>query len=122
MRRVGTLTTEIVNTVHSRAVGLMHRSHLPQRHSMTFVYDDPCHPVHWNANVPFDLDLLCCDDGGTVREILHLSAHQRDGVRPSEPCSVIVEVNAGVAMEMGIRPGETRVRVSGGLLHVEDDR
>jgi len=90
--------------------GLMFRPALGAREGMLFVYDRPRIARFWMKNTMIPLDMIFLDDAGQVTNIAartvpySLETHGSDG-----PVRAVLEVNGGVAAEIGVVPGTQAV-------------
>lgn len=101
-------SVEIADDDAERALGLMHREHMPSSHGMLFVYEREQPVSFWMRNTLIPLDLLYLDAGGVVREI-HANARPLDEtpIPSSRPRLAVLEINGGLAQAMGITVGST---------------
>lgn len=117
-------TVEVADDDEEHALGLMFRSHLPRDAGMLFVYEDEVPRSYWMMNTRIPLDILFFD------EDLRLVAQRRDtppcpprtrcpSYPSGAPTRYVLELNAGEAARLGLRPGAT-LRVGPGIL--EGDR
>jgi uncharacterized membrane protein (UPF0127 family) len=86
--------------------GLMHRPPLPQGRGMLFPFALPRTISFWMKDTPAPLDLLFMRPDGTVAAILHGKPDDRTPLSAGEPVSAVVEIGAGEAERLGIRPGD----------------
>jgi hypothetical protein len=101
-------TAELATTPEQMQRGLMWRESLDADAGMLFHYDPPRRAAMWMDNTLIDLDLLYIDPDGRIAKII---AHAQAGSRRSLPANAVVagvlEIPAGRAIELGIRPGDT---------------
>lgn len=97
---------EVVDTVKSRAQGLMFRESLPQFSGMLFVYPSARPVAFWMKNTLISLDMIFFDDTGTVRRV-HDSAVPGDltAIEGGPGILAVLEINGGLAGQLGIAPG-----------------
>jgi hypothetical protein len=104
---------EVVDTEEARARGLMHRRQLAPGAGMLFLFPTEEIQSFWMRNTYLPLDMIFVssrmDVVGVVANATPLSDEPRMVPRPSR---YVVEVNAHLAKQLGIRPG-TRVRFEG---------
>lgn len=100
-------TIEVADTPSKQQRGLMFRRSLGEREGMLFVHDRPREIVMWMRNTYISLDMIFLTADGTVHRI------ERDTEPFSErrissrgPVSAVLEVNAGMAARIGLRPGD----------------
>lgn len=86
--------------------GLMFVRDLPERTGMLFVYDDARIHSMWMKNTYISLDMVFARGDGTVSSVIHdtepLSLRSLSAI---EPVNFVLELNAGVARRINIRPG-----------------
>ena len=101
---------ELADDPDEHAQGLMHRESLPLSAGMYFVYDRPRRVSFWMRNTLIPLDMLFIDASGVVRHI-HADAIplDRTPIESGEDILTVLEINGGLAAQMGITPG-SRVR------------
>lgn len=97
---------EVVDTIESRATGLMHREHLPRFMGMLFVYEKPQAVSFWMRNTLIPLDMIFVDPTGTVQKV-HANAVPLDETPIPGGSGIleVLEINGGLAAELGIGPG-----------------
>lgn len=100
-------TVEIADNDAERALGLMHRTSMPQGAGMLFVYETPGALSFWMENTLIPLDMLFVDPTGTVQHI-HANAVplDRTPIRGGDGLTHVLEINGGLAGALGIRPGD----------------
>ena len=75
-------------------------------HGMLFDFQTPQPVAFWMKNTPLPLDMLFIDAMGTVVRIAANTVPFSETPVPSEqPIRAVLEVNAGTAQQLGIRPG-----------------
>lgn len=99
-------TIEVVDTEESRAQGLMFREDLGADSGMLFVYPDAAPRAFWMKNTPLPLDIVFLNDRGAICSVARNTTPFSLDVIPST-CSAqtILEVNAGIADEAGLKVG-----------------
>lgn len=97
---------EVVDTVESRAQGLMHRESLDRFGGMLFVYDAPQPVAFWMENTVIPLDMLFFDASGTLLRI-HENAVplDRTPIPGGDDIQYVLEINGGAASQLGIEVG-----------------
>jgi uncharacterized membrane protein (UPF0127 family) len=101
------LDTELALTPAEQARGLMHRESLPRLGSMLFVFPTARERGFWMRNTLIPLDIIFLDDAGTITRIHENARPLDETLIPSEgPARAVLEVNAGVAAELGLAPGD----------------
>ncbi len=103
---VSRFSVEIADTGAERSKGLMFRSQMASMAGMLFVYDSPRPVSFWMKNTLIPLDMIFADASGTVTRV---KAHAEPGnltpVDGGAGVQYVVEVNAGMAGNLGIGPG-----------------
>ncbi len=110
----GKLTLDIADTPSARELGLGGRTSMAKDHGMIFVFEKPGIYPFWMKGMHFPLDIVWINQG-IVQEVVNMHAPVNTVVMPDthvpiHPADRVLEVNAGVAQELGIKPG---VRVIG---------
>lgn len=101
-----TFLVEIANNDPDRARGLMERPSLPPDRGMIFVFAREEPRSFWMKNVPFPLDIIFLDAGGKVVDIKRMLPLDLRSVPSARPAKYAIEVNAGVAAEVGLKVGD----------------
>ena len=113
--RVGskTLTLEVAETPDTRQTGLMRRDSMPSDHGMLFVFatEEPLAFHMKNTRIP--LDIIFMDATGKVVSIHTMKPYDLNTTPSAGPAKYAIEVNAGVAKETGVKPGDTIVLPEG---------
>ncbi len=99
-------TVEVADTPQGRSRGLMHREALPRRAGMLFIYDQAQPVSFWMKNTLIPLDMIFADATGTVRRVHHMARpHDETAIPGGGPVKAVLEINGGLARDMGIGPG-----------------
>lgn len=103
---VAAFHVEVADTPDTRAYGLMNRKSMPFSAGMLFVYDKPQPVDFWMKNTLIPLDMLFFDATGTVERV-HENAvpHDETPIPGGNAIQYVLEINGGVAAELGIGPG-----------------
>lgn len=104
------LLAEVADDGDERERGLSYRADLERDHGMLFVYPDAAPRRFWLHGMNFPLDLIFIRDGRVVSVAAGVpvtTAGVPTVVWPAEPADEVLEVNAGVAEEMGIEVGSS---------------
>jgi hypothetical protein len=100
-------TVEIADTDMSRERGLMFRQRLPEGHGMLFDFGQPRPVSMWMKNTYIPLDMIFMSRNGTVT---HIAADTEPlserTISSGPPAFAVLEVNAGVAAKIGLKPGD----------------
>lgn len=105
-----TFTVEVVTTREDQALGLMYREQMDSDHGMLFVNSAEAPRAFWMKNTRIPLDILYFDAQRTlVSAQFDVPPCKRDPCPnyPSEgPAQYILELNGGVARQMGVSKGD----------------
>lgn len=99
---------EIAATPEEQARGLMFRDELPADRGMLFIYDQEAPRSFWMKNTRIPLDILFFDG---ERRLLNwhtaepCRADPCRGYSSEEPARYVLELNAGTADDLELRPG-----------------
>lgn len=99
-------SVEVADTMESRSRGLMYRERLARGAGMLFVYERPQRVFFWMKNTLIPLDMIFMDARGVVTRV-HENARPRDEtpVDGGEGVRFVLEINGGLARQLGIGPG-----------------
>ena len=87
--------------------GLMYRKEMPIDHGMLLDYDPPSEASIWMRNTLIGLDIIFIRADGTIESIFFGAKPHDETPMPSKgPVRAVLELNAGVARLLGIRPGD----------------
>ncbi|WP_136657201.1 DUF192 domain-containing protein [Nitratireductor sp. XY-223] len=100
-------TVELALTNGERAVGLMHRQWMAPDAGMLFRFDTVQPVSMWMRNTLIPLDMIFIRPDGTVANV-HRNAEPLSEriIRSAEPVLFVLELNAGDADRMGLKPGD----------------
>ena len=97
---------ELADTEAERATGLMNRERLARSAGMLFVYARPQSVGFWMKNTLIPLDMIFMDATGTVRRVKHeAQPHDTRPVFGGDDIQTVLEINGGLARDIGIAPG-----------------
>ena len=100
-------TVEIADTDRERAMGLMFRRSLPEKSGMIFLYDPPQRVGMWMRNTYIPLDMVFITAEGTVRRVeADTEPFSTDLIRSGGEVAAVLELNAGQAAKIGVKPGD----------------
>ncbi len=100
-------TVEIASTNDQRAYGLMFRKAMAEDAGMIFDFGVSRRVTMWMENTVLPLDMLFADDRGTITHIKEdATPYSQDIIDSMGEVRYVVEVNAGVARKLNIRPGD----------------
>ncbi|MBF9029892.1 DUF192 domain-containing protein [Rhodobacterales bacterium HKCCE3408] len=97
---------EIADDAAERGLGLMNREELAAGAGMLFVYQVEEEVGFWMQNTLIPLDMIFFDATGTVVKV-HENAIPLDRtvIRSDFPTQYVLEINGGLASQIGIEPG-----------------
>ena len=104
-------TVELADTPETRERGLMFRRELAQDAGMLFIHDDAEPLAYWMKNTYIPLDILYFDrDRRLVSAqlgVLPCGRQPQCPLYPSAgPAKYVLELNAGEAQSLGLKPGD----------------
>ncbi len=100
-------TVEVATTPAQMEQGLMFRRNLAADAGMLFDFKTPTMATMWMKNTWIPLDMLFVDAQGRI-----INIHQRAvpeslaTISAAAPARAVIELNAGTASRLGIRPGD----------------
>lgn len=98
---------EVMRTADQRAKGLMFRRYMPPDRGMLFDFGASEPVAMWMQNTYIPLDMLFIRKDGTVARIAENAEPLSTRTIPSgEPVLSVLELNGGVARQLGIKPGD----------------
>ena len=108
------IEAEVARTPEERAQGLSGRSSLPESAGMLFVFQEERRPGFWMKGMRFPLDFIWISRDRRVADITRDVPPPEPGTpdgalllyQPAEPVLYVLEVNAGIVGEAGLRVGE----------------
>jgi uncharacterized protein len=102
-----TLTLEVADEPAEQEKGLMFRESMPTSHGMLFSWPRSEMRAFFMKNTLIPLDIVFLDDAGVVTEVKSMAAMDLRATRSTRPARYAIELNAGQAAALGIRPGMT---------------
>ena len=113
---IGALTVraEVARTAEQRSQGLSGRDSLAEDAGMLFTNGEVRTPSIWMKNTRFPLDLIFISSDLRVTEVIANVPAPEPGTpdadlpsyRPADPGLYFLEVNAGIAAQFGVSPGD----------------
>lgn len=102
------LSLEVADTPALQAHGLSDRLSMPRNHGMLFVFDPPSDPGFWMKDMHFPLDMIWLDANKHIVKIDSnvLPESYPNIFTPPGEIKYVIEVNAGVAAELGLSVGD----------------
>ena len=109
----------MADTPSLRTLGLGGRDSLAPDRAMWFVFDRAAPRSFWMRGMRFPLDIVWVSDGYVVTGVAERVPHPEPGTPSRElptyysivPARYVLEINAGLASELGIVPG-SRITVA----------
>jgi len=103
-------TIELAQTPEEQSQGLMFRRTMAADAGMLFINDPPRVMTMWMRNTFLPLDMIFFDARGRVTRIAERTVPFSEAIIPSGgPVQGVLEVNAGTAARLGIKPGDRMV-------------
>jgi uncharacterized protein len=100
-------SVEVADTDRERARGLMFRRSLPDTSGMIFLYEPPQPVGMWMRNTYIPLDMIFIAADGTVRRVAaNTEPFSTDIIASGGPVAAVLELNAGQAARIGVKPGD----------------
>lgn len=104
--RLHTFKVWVADDPARRARGLMFVKHLAADEGMLFLYEQPQIISMWMKNTFIPLDMLFFDaEGRIVHVAANAEPHSLATIGSREPAMGVIELNAGTAAKLHIRPG-----------------
>jgi hypothetical protein len=98
---------ELADTPEAQARGLMFRTALGDFEGMIFPSPVPEPRAFWMKNTPLSLDIIFIGPDGRIANIAENTVpYSLDSVRSKGPASAVLELRAGRAAALGIKPGD----------------
>ena len=100
-------TAEIADSEILRERGLMFRHDLPQDRAMLFDFGEERQVGMWMKNTYIPLDMIFIRADGTVAAVAENTVpHSLRVIGIEEPVLAVLEVGAGTAKRIGLKPGD----------------
>lgn len=104
---------EIAETDGQQMIGLMYRTKLGRREGMLFPYKKPKVLTMWMRNTYISLDMVFIKKDGTVHRVAEgTEPLSEDIISSGAPVVAVLEIPAGVASEIGLKPGDRVIQKS----------
>jgi uncharacterized membrane protein (UPF0127 family) len=98
---------ELAASPQERARGLMFRTDLAQDRGMLFDFKQTRMVSMWMKNTPLSLDMIFSDDKGVVIYVARNTVpYSEEIITPGVPAYAVLEVTAGTAHRLNIKPGD----------------
>jgi uncharacterized membrane protein (UPF0127 family) len=103
-------TVELAESQQKQALGLMFRDSMPDDHGMLFIFPAENFRSFWMKNTRIPLDIMYFDEDLKLVSVAENAQPCRTRRCPSYPSAgpakYVLELNAGKAAELGVRPGD----------------
>ena len=102
-------SVEIADTPDKQQLGLMFRESMPRDHGMLFIFSGETMRSFWMKNTRIPLDIMYFDKDLKLVSVAVAKPCRtpRCPTYASEgPAQYVLELNAGKAAELGVRPGD----------------
>ncbi|MDZ4385158.1 MAG: DUF192 domain-containing protein [Candidatus Moranbacteria bacterium] len=99
---------EAVSSAEKRMLGLSGREEMCHSCAMLFIFPEPARYSFWMKDMKFNLDIVWIS-GASVKSIeknVPFAEGEREVVRPDAPIDKVLEFNAGVSDEIGLKIGD----------------
>jgi uncharacterized membrane protein (UPF0127 family) len=101
---------ELAKTDAERGKGLMYRNELDKNKGMLFIFDKEAIYPFWMKNTLIPLDMIWADSNGKVvfisQNVQPCKSLICPSVMPSAKAKYVLEINAGIAEENGLKLGD----------------
>ena len=97
---------EIAASAEEQQCGLMFRKAMKRSVGMAFPFDKPRQASFWMENTPLPLDLIFVGPDGRVDSIGSGTPFSRDIIASDGITAEVIELNAGEAARIGLKPGD----------------
>ena len=98
---------EVMRTDEERARGLMFRRFMPADRGMLFDFKTEQPVLMWMKNTYIPLDMIFISRNGTVTSVAaNTEPMSERTISSGPPAFAVLEVNAGVAAKIGLKPGD----------------
>lgn len=113
-----TFQVQIAATMEQQQTGLMFRTGMAAGEGMLFTYKYPTAAGFWMRNTFIPLDIIFIRGDGTIANIAHNTTPlSLDTISSVGHINGVLEINGGLAEELGIEPGD---RVLHPFFHPKD--
>ena len=103
-------TVELAETREKQALGMMFRDSLKEGHGMLFLFPNEAPRSFWMKNCRIPLDIFYFDAELALVSVSENTPPCRTERCPSYPSAgpaqYVLELNAGMAAELGVQPGD----------------
>jgi uncharacterized membrane protein (UPF0127 family) len=103
-------TVEVAESREKQALGLMFRESMPDDHGMVFIFPAEGMRSFWMKNTKIPLDIFYFDEDLKLVSVSENTPPCRSsrcpGYPSTGPAKYVLELNAGKAAELGVKPGD----------------
>ena len=103
-------TVEVAESREKQALGLMFRESMPDDHGMVFIFPAEGIRSFWMKNTKIPLDIFYVDEDLKLVSVSENTPPCRSsrcpGYPSTGPAKYVLELNAGKAAELGVKPGD----------------
>lgn len=101
-------SVEVANDPDEISFGLMERESMDADKGMLFDFTPPREPAMYMKNTLIPLDMLFISSDGSIEMIARNAVPgSLRTISPGVPVKAVLELNGGLAAELGIQPGDT---------------
>ncbi len=97
---------EIAASPSEQECGLMYRKSMPKKVGMAFPFPEPKRATFWMENTVLPLDLVFVTPDNHVLSIASGKPFSRDIIDAGGETANVIELNAGEAKRIGLKPGD----------------
>jgi len=99
------LRVEVAQTEAEQQMGLMFRKEMGANEGMIFPMNPPRTAAFWMRNTILPLDIVFVGADRRVLNVVHAVPYDETPLPSSGKAGMVLEINAGRAAQLGIRPG-----------------
>jgi len=97
---------DLAGTAEEQSCGLMFRQSMPKDQGMIFPFSPPRVAAFWMMNTPLPLDLIFVGPDNRVVSIGQGKPYSRAMIDSGGVTAAVIELNAGEAARIGLKPGD----------------
>lgn len=106
-------SVELATTPKEQALGLMFRDSMDSNHGMLFIFPSATTRSFWMKNTRIPLDILYFDENlrlvSVAQNVRPCRTQQCPAYSSTGPAQYVLELNAGKASALGVKPGDELV-------------
>ena len=99
------MQVQVAATPDQRAIGLMHRTDMPQGEGMLFAFEQATQQCFWMKNTILPLTAAFIADDGTIVNLADMKPQTTDAHCSEQPVRWVLEMNQGWFAKRGIKAG-----------------